>query len=233
MVAEEPEKDLYATLGVERDATPAQIRRAGRKRQKAAHPDAPGGDKDEFQRVQTALAVLGDPERRGRYDETGDTNEKPKFERAAAVQAITSELNAMVSAYVAGGFQPKDDPTRTDAIDRIRERLRGDIATGRASVEIGRRHVEALRKTAGRFKLKNDTGDGDPLADFFADEVAKAEAQIKTIGDSIRVCQIALKMIAGYKFEWDRPDPFGPALGPDDFVLPPGWGRADPGAFRR
>lgn len=203
------EKDLYQTLGLDKDAkpSPADIRKAARKRQKATHPDAPGGDKAEFQRVQTALAVLGDPDRRAHYDATGETQEKPKFERAAAIQCITTELNLLVSAFVTGGFEPKDDPTRIDVMARIRKKLREDIATGRGSVDIGQQHIAALRKTAARFKLKTDAGDGDPIADFFAEEVAKAEAQIANIEDSIRVHGIALKMLEGYRFEWDKPDP--------------------------
>ncbi len=64
-------EDLYALLGVARDATPDDIKRAYRRRARESHPDA-GGDEEEFKRVTHAHQVLSDPDRRARYDRFGD-----------------------------------------------------------------------------------------------------------------------------------------------------------------
>lgn len=69
---------LYATLGVTPDASAANIKAAFRKKASEAHPDREGGSTEAMKAINEAWAVLGDPERRARYDQTGDTREPPK-----------------------------------------------------------------------------------------------------------------------------------------------------------
>ncbi len=64
-------EDPYKTLGVAKDATPAQIRSAYRKLAKQHHPDLnPGNAKAEalFKSVSAANDLLSDADRRGRFD---------------------------------------------------------------------------------------------------------------------------------------------------------------------
>ena len=66
-------KDYYDILGVPRTATDAEIKRAFRRRARQLHPDVnPSPDATrQFQRVNEAYQVLGDPQRRSTYDRTG------------------------------------------------------------------------------------------------------------------------------------------------------------------
>ena len=69
-------EDLYEILGVPRDASQADIKKAYRSLVKQFHPDAHPGDKDieeKFKRINAAYTVLGDPEKRARYDQFGTT----------------------------------------------------------------------------------------------------------------------------------------------------------------
>jgi molecular chaperone DnaJ len=66
--------DLYGLLGVARDATDEEIKRAYRRRARELHPDANQSDPDteeRFKEVSFAYEVLRDPERRARYDRFG------------------------------------------------------------------------------------------------------------------------------------------------------------------
>ncbi|MBW3657172.1 MAG: J domain-containing protein [Actinobacteria bacterium] len=63
--------DLYDILGVSRDASPDEVKRAYRKKARESHPDA-GGDEDTFKQVTHAYQVLSDPQKRARYDRFGD-----------------------------------------------------------------------------------------------------------------------------------------------------------------
>jgi molecular chaperone DnaJ len=65
-------KDFYKALGVSKDASAAEIKRAYRKLARANHPDSKPGDKaaeDRFKQVAEAYDVLGDEQKRKQYDE--------------------------------------------------------------------------------------------------------------------------------------------------------------------
>jgi len=61
-------KNYYLILGISENASPGDIRAAFRRRALELHPDRSGMESGPFQALQEAYSVLGDPERRRRYD---------------------------------------------------------------------------------------------------------------------------------------------------------------------
>ncbi len=61
-------KDYYKVLGVPKDATEEDIKKAFRKLAHAYHPDKSGGDEAKFKEANEAYAVLSDKKKRAQYD---------------------------------------------------------------------------------------------------------------------------------------------------------------------
>ncbi|HDQ59606.1 MAG TPA: J domain-containing protein, partial [Candidatus Woesearchaeota archaeon] len=69
-----PEKDYYKILGVDRDASEEQIKRAFRQLARKWHPDVNPGSKEaeeKFKDINEAFEVLKNPEKRSSYDRFG------------------------------------------------------------------------------------------------------------------------------------------------------------------
>jgi curved DNA-binding protein len=68
------DRDFYEVLGVSKDATPEQIKKAYRGLARKHHPDANPGDKTseaKFKEVQNAYDILSEPEKKAQYDQFG------------------------------------------------------------------------------------------------------------------------------------------------------------------
>lgn len=69
-----PDRDYYEVLGVARDATPDQLKKAYRGMARKHHPDVNPGDKAaerHFKEAQKAYDILSDPDKRALYDRHG------------------------------------------------------------------------------------------------------------------------------------------------------------------
>lgn len=71
-------ENLYDLLGVDKNASQDEIKKAYRAKSKEHHPDK-GGDEEMFKKISHAYESLSDPEKRSNYDRFGDTNNRSNF----------------------------------------------------------------------------------------------------------------------------------------------------------
>ncbi len=93
-------RDYYKTLGVERTATEAEIKSAFRKLARKFHPDVNPNNKQaeqRFKEINEAYQVLGDAEKRKKYDQLG-----ADWERGASQEDIFRQYSGPRGAAGAG-----------------------------------------------------------------------------------------------------------------------------------
>ncbi|MBN1326105.1 molecular chaperone DnaJ [Candidatus Falkowbacteria bacterium] len=66
-------KDYYNILGVAKNASKEEIKKAFREKAHVFHPDKKGGDEKKFKEINEAYQVLGNDEKRKQYDQFGTT----------------------------------------------------------------------------------------------------------------------------------------------------------------
>ena len=75
-------RDYYEVLGVAKDASDSEIKKAYHKKAKKYHPDVNPGDKDaegKFKEASEAYEILSDKEKRQRYDQFGHAGVDPSY----------------------------------------------------------------------------------------------------------------------------------------------------------
>ena len=82
--------DYYKTLGVPKNASAEDIKKAYRKLARKLHPDVNPNDKEahkKFQQINEANEVLSDPEKRKKYDQYGENwKNADQYEKARQQQ---------------------------------------------------------------------------------------------------------------------------------------------------
>jgi molecular chaperone DnaJ len=75
-------RDYYEVLGLKKDASEAEIKKAFRKLAKEHHPDLNCGDSESeacFKEINEAYEVRSDPDKRAKYDQFGHAGVDPNF----------------------------------------------------------------------------------------------------------------------------------------------------------
>ncbi len=100
--------DYYSTLGVAKNATAEEIKKAYRKLARKYHPDVNPNDKEahkKFQQINEAHEVLSDPGKRKKYDQYGqDWKHADQFEQARSQRQSYGSGQGGFGGFGGGGF---------------------------------------------------------------------------------------------------------------------------------
>lgn len=183
---------LYDTLGVEPQAPPEKIKRAYRKKAQKHHPDKEGGNTEAFRAIQLAYEVLGDEERRRRYDETGRADALPDLEREAR-----ETLRTLFLAVI-----DRIDIDHNDVLQAVREHLqRGE--------EVLRAEKHKLEKTVAKrervLKKLKRKGEGALLEDAVSAVIQADKAKLEDFVRHERIAERVRELLEPYSYEFTKP----------------------------
>ncbi len=110
-------KDYYSTLGVSKSASSKEIKQAFRRLARKSHPDVNPGDKGaeaRFKEINEAYEVLGDPEKRKKYDELGANWRLYEQAQQHAGGAAGSPFGGQWTWNPGSGFRPMTEAEVAD-----------------------------------------------------------------------------------------------------------------------
>jgi curved DNA-binding protein len=96
--------DYYEILGVKKDSSPSEIKKAYRKLALKYHPDKNNGEKEseaKFKEINEAYAVLSDPEKKKQYDLYGSTTFHQRYSQEDIFRGF--DLNDILRQFGFGG----------------------------------------------------------------------------------------------------------------------------------
>ncbi len=157
-------RDYYEVLGVAKGASEADIKKAYRQMAKKYHPDLNQGDKtseSKFKEVNEAYEVLGDKDKKTKYDQFGHAGVDPNFGAGAGGRGGYSGFNGFDDlgdifdmftggGGFGGGSRRKNGPTKGPDIDLELEIEFNEAAFGvKKEIHINRNEVCTECKGSG------------------------------------------------------------------------------------
>lgn len=199
-------QNLYDILGVTRDAKPRDIKAAYRKKATAAHPDK-GGSDEELQAINQAWETLGDPEKRARYDETGEVS-GPASTVSPGEMIFLQVLDASLKHIVEQG-----EGSITTEVSRRLSKQHGKLASQHTAVK---ELIARIDQQLGRY-ISRVTGENLIEASLRANH-AMLLARSANLDQEIRATLDAITISNGYADS--SPEAPMPRFRNRDFVRP-------------
>jgi curved DNA-binding protein CbpA len=184
----------YDVLGVPGDAEADAIKSAHRKAAKQHHPDA-GGKREEFEKVQTAYLVLSDPDRRAKYDKTGEVEDE-------ALDPMAVLVHHVVNAFDLACQQHAQDLECVDLIAATRsvmENIQADMCKQLANIEKERAKLVKLER-----RLKHKGSGSDLLGNALRQRIDGCDMLHKQGSADIAQYGAAIAYLDEYGFNFDQ-----------------------------
>lgn len=190
--------DLYEILGVSRAARADEIKAAFRRRAKSAHPDISGGDRETFEQLQDAYAVLSDPTARAHYDATGEIlGRDADNAHVPALACLTAAFGAVINDIA----KRRADPKKSDVIDLMRRHIAPETKQRADERTVAERNRPLWNDLRDRFTAE----DGKPnvLAAIVNARIAAIDRVARDYEHQDVVAEAALKILADHRYRFD------------------------------
>lgn len=181
----------YETLGVPKNASRDDVRKAYRKKAQKHHPDK-GGKPDEFFPIQRAYDVLNDPMRREHYDATGDDTQEPDI-RGMALQNIGALFIQIVE---------QEDVDHTNIVGAMRDAFKKAQAAEQLQLVELRRSIVKREKALKRVRHK---GAGpNILEQMLNSDIAQRKQKMDAIEQKGLLFEEVFRVLKEYEYATDE-----------------------------
>jgi curved DNA-binding protein CbpA len=194
--------DLYALLGVKRDASPAELNKAFRKKAKELHPDN-GGDEEVFKELGQAIRVLRDPDKRAHYDRGGGANDGA-MRPDPAIDLVKIEVEGLIAAFLGSD---KGAIVHVDVVKIMTDAFDEKIAAIGRQMETLKADTVRLSDLADRFEA-----DDNIISKMIAYKVRGLTQAMENAERLIETHRAARELAASHKFRSDPLPPGGMVL---------------------
>lgn len=193
-------ENLYSILGVNKDATQEELKKAYRDKSKELHPDKPGGDKEKMQNIAKAYEILSNPDKRKLYDITGETDKDP----------IDMQVNdEVVNIFMLAISDPNSDIRHENILRKCKGIAYQNITKQRQNILIASRALKLLEEVLKRVSSK----DGVPnvIGASVEAEIDSVKGQILVMEESLKLFDLVHKAFDLYSYTTDKPKSSDPA----------------------
>ena len=204
---------LYDILGVPKEATPAEIKSAYRKKAKELHPDQNKDDPNAEERMKIlsrAYGILKDPEKRAKYDATGvedDSAERTPEGLESLIKAyqnVTSGNKGFEMAKMMGLKMPEEAANKFTTENLVKA-MRKELHRGeKASKELLEEFEE--ERATYQDQLRRLKG-AEMLQGILRGQIAEVERKCDEVQRQFNDVKAALKLLEDGIYEVDAPDP--------------------------
>jgi molecular chaperone DnaJ len=190
--------NLYKILGLSKDATIEEIKRAYKSLVQKHHPDKEGGNNDIFVELQNAYETLIDPVRRKHYDATGEAlgNEPSDLEKQ------TMRINMFLAGLLEQIVNNDDyNENTTDILVLVRKNVTSNKDANQAAVN----RAEVLSAKRGRVvtRLTKKNSEENDLCGMLLTANANQRNQIDRLRDAIVDFDKMLSILDDYNYDVD------------------------------
>ena len=183
-------KDLYDILGIKKNASPEDVKKAYRKTSKKTHPDK-GGSNEEFQETKKAYEVLSNTKLRDRYDETGEV-EDDTSSKHSAMQDVAQIFEMVLTKY-------EGEIEYTDIICEMLKVFEDGLQSTKQSIKEWKAQIPHHEKISSR--IKTDEGDENIFKSFIDGKIAVLNNSIRSAEEQINRIEESISMVEIYSCE--------------------------------
>ena len=178
--------DLYKTLGVPKNATKDEIKRARKLKAQKLHPDRNNDPNaaTAMTAVNAAADVLEDDEKRARYDQTGQTNRQPSRQQEAR-KAVMMFMNEALQ-----------QPTKVNVPNFVLQRLRERGPAIQEEINARKKHLAML---TGRLTEVTTDDPDNIFAGLLDGFIRETQHVIDQANENLETLKLAIEIALRYK----------------------------------